>query len=471
MIPRRRSRKQTPNIVEPEIRTIVEMAYNRTMTQMLQAPIEGYEDAIVVPPINANNFELKQTLLNLVQSNQFTGRQDPHNHLRFFNKVTFTFRHLEVPNTTIKLLLFPFSLEEEAQIWLDKEPPRSILTRAVGDEADNSSYFNDCLNTMATRIATIFASLKEHPIVRYRVKGTDRSTGTTFHDTVPEKLASAIYSYISPYKTTIPQFPQTETCELLILDRSVDMVALVIHEWTYDAMCHDLVDFDGNKYTMEVRGKSGGDPEKKEFHLDDNDPVWLEMRHLHIADVLTDGNYNDWAREMTNFLFAKNKTDFVDGTLKKPETSSSEYKSWMRCDAMIKGWLTTTMEKGIRDSVKYANTSSEIWSDLKERFGKESAPRAYELKKKITATRQEGSSKDDKAKPKAAYVETGTSPIPGLNEGQYQEFVKVFRVRVIMLKQNLRPTWQGLRTRSLIGSGKCQWGYISWTCSRREDEP
>nr|GFB87431.1 reverse transcriptase domain-containing protein [Tanacetum cinerariifolium] len=62
------------------------MADNRTMAQMLQAPIEGYEDAIVVPPINANNFELKQTLINLVQSNQFTGRQDPHNHLRFFNK-------------------------------------------------------------------------------------------------------------------------------------------------------------------------------------------------------------------------------------------------------------------------------------------------------------------------------------------------------------------------------------------------
>nr|GEU40620.1 reverse transcriptase domain-containing protein [Tanacetum cinerariifolium] len=36
--------------------------------------------------------------------------------------------HSEVPNTTIKLLLFSFSLEGEAQIWLDKEPPRSILT-------------------------------------------------------------------------------------------------------------------------------------------------------------------------------------------------------------------------------------------------------------------------------------------------------------------------------------------------------
>nr|GEZ19066.1 reverse transcriptase domain-containing protein [Tanacetum cinerariifolium] len=104
------------------------MADNRTMAQILQAPIESYEDAIVVRQINANNFELKQTLINLVQSNQFTGRQDPHNHLRLFNKVTSTFRHPKVPNTTIKLLLFPFSLEGEARIWLDKEPPRSILT-------------------------------------------------------------------------------------------------------------------------------------------------------------------------------------------------------------------------------------------------------------------------------------------------------------------------------------------------------
>nr|GEV22679.1 hypothetical protein [Tanacetum cinerariifolium] len=38
------------------------------------------------------------------------------------------FRHPEVPNTTIKILLFPFSFEGEARIWLDKEPLRSILT-------------------------------------------------------------------------------------------------------------------------------------------------------------------------------------------------------------------------------------------------------------------------------------------------------------------------------------------------------
>ncbi|GKB96601.1 hypothetical protein Tco_0982738, partial [Tanacetum coccineum] len=40
----------------------------RTMAQLLEAPTAGYEDAIVVPEITADNFELKHGLLNLVQN-------------------------------------------------------------------------------------------------------------------------------------------------------------------------------------------------------------------------------------------------------------------------------------------------------------------------------------------------------------------------------------------------------------------
>ncbi|GKE04322.1 hypothetical protein Tco_1396340 [Tanacetum coccineum] len=80
---------------------------------------------------------------------------------------------------------------------------------------------------------------------------------------------------------------------------------------------------------------------------------------------------------MTNFLFSKNKIEFVDGTIKKPEKTSKDYMPWMRVDAMIKGWLTTAMEKNIQNNVKYAGTTLETWSDLNECFGKESAPRAH----------------------------------------------------------------------------------------------
>nr|GFB63410.1 hypothetical protein [Tanacetum cinerariifolium] len=47
------------------------MADNRTMAELLQAPTEGYEDAIVIHEITANNFELKHSLINLAQNKQF----------------------------------------------------------------------------------------------------------------------------------------------------------------------------------------------------------------------------------------------------------------------------------------------------------------------------------------------------------------------------------------------------------------
>ena len=102
---------------------------------------------------------------------------------------------------------------------------------------------------------------------------------TTYHDLLPTKLAAFIWNILTKYKTTIANFPQTETCELLVLDRSVDQVcgyvtrfyakckvcspllnlpsscfqiAPVMHEWTYDAMCHDLLNLEGNKYVHEV---------------------------------------------------------------------------------------------------------------------------------------------------------------------------------------------------------------------------
>nr|GFB69562.1 reverse transcriptase domain-containing protein [Tanacetum cinerariifolium] len=74
----------------------VSMADNQTMAQLLQAPIVGYEDAIVIPEIAATNFELKHGLINLVQNKQFFGhdKEAPHAHIRYFNKITSTMRDL-----------------------------------------------------------------------------------------------------------------------------------------------------------------------------------------------------------------------------------------------------------------------------------------------------------------------------------------------------------------------------------------
>ncbi|GJS71916.1 reverse transcriptase domain-containing protein [Tanacetum coccineum] len=110
-IPRRRNRRRAPNVVEPELRTIVEVApmAERTMEEL---PHE------------------RTNLLQLVQASPFHGfeRENPHTHINNFKRITSTLKFRDVPNDVIKLMMFPYSLEGAARVWYEKEPPNSILT-------------------------------------------------------------------------------------------------------------------------------------------------------------------------------------------------------------------------------------------------------------------------------------------------------------------------------------------------------
>ncbi|GJX83102.1 reverse transcriptase domain-containing protein [Tanacetum coccineum] len=96
--PKRRNRRRSKQRIEPfslEETPVVTMVDQRTMAELLQAPTEGYRDAIVIPAILAEDFELKHGLLNLVISKQFYGfeKEDPHAHIRWFNKIASTIKY------------------------------------------------------------------------------------------------------------------------------------------------------------------------------------------------------------------------------------------------------------------------------------------------------------------------------------------------------------------------------------------
>nr|GEU43116.1 ribonuclease H-like domain-containing protein [Tanacetum cinerariifolium] len=100
------------------------------MEELLQAPMKGYGEAIVIPEINVDHFEIKTNLLELVQANPYHGfeRENSHTHINNFKRITSTLIFRDVPNDVIKLMMFPYSLERAARVWYDKEPPNSILT-------------------------------------------------------------------------------------------------------------------------------------------------------------------------------------------------------------------------------------------------------------------------------------------------------------------------------------------------------
>nr|GEY40082.1 reverse transcriptase domain-containing protein [Tanacetum cinerariifolium] len=126
-IPRRSNRRRIPNIVEPEIRTIEEIVLmaDHTMEELLQAPTEGYGEAIVILNILAENFEIKTNLLQLVQANKLHGfeRDNPHTHISNFKRMTATLKYMDVLNDAIKLMLFSYSLEGAARICFFQNQP------------------------------------------------------------------------------------------------------------------------------------------------------------------------------------------------------------------------------------------------------------------------------------------------------------------------------------------------------------
>ncbi|GJU25805.1 hypothetical protein Tco_1164426 [Tanacetum coccineum] len=93
------------------------------MEELLRAPTEGYGEAIVIPKINADHFEIKTNLLQLVQASPFHGfeRENPHTHINNFKMITSTLKFRDALNDVIKLMMFPYSLEGAARVMFQNQ--------------------------------------------------------------------------------------------------------------------------------------------------------------------------------------------------------------------------------------------------------------------------------------------------------------------------------------------------------------
>jgi len=160
----------------------------------------------------------------------------------------------------------------------------AALEHLFGEPTDGGAQYKATIESIAARLATLFGGLKEFPAIRYR-KARAEGGAVSGRDLVPTQLASALWDRIFRLKQSLPGFPAAETCDLLIVDRSVDPIAPVIHEWTYDAMLHDLIDLqDHNTFKYDVV-TNAGKTESRTAVIDDHDMLWQELRNLHIAEA------------------------------------------------------------------------------------------------------------------------------------------------------------------------------------------
>uniref|UniRef100_A0A8C6VQ92 Syntaxin binding protein 3 n=1 Tax=Naja naja TaxID=35670 RepID=A0A8C6VQ92_NAJNA len=134
---------------------------------------------------------------------------------------------------------------------------------------------DNVMEQIAEQIVTLCATLEENPGVRYKNKPLDNAS----------KLAQLVEKKLENYYKIDErgQVKGKTNSQLLIIDRGFDSVSTVLHELTFQAMAYDLLPIENDTYKYKTDVANG---KEREAILEEDDDLWVKIRHKHIADVL-----------------------------------------------------------------------------------------------------------------------------------------------------------------------------------------
>ncbi|KAJ2850044.1 syntaxin binding protein 1 [Coemansia brasiliensis] len=208
----------------------------------------------------------------------------------------------------------PF-IKAATELYIEYNPIESrVFLTTPSDQPFYALYSPHALDTVgkdldaaADRLLSVVVSLNIRPYIRYYkpsasapyaasqsllLPGSEKAE--TLCPRIAESMAALIQGKLNDYYSHEQSNSEgrenyVDTLDpsvIIVVDRSIDLYAPLLHEFTYQALVHDLVDLErGNKYVYDVE-TSDGQLQTSEAELSEQkDVIWKKCRHRHIGIV------------------------------------------------------------------------------------------------------------------------------------------------------------------------------------------
>ena len=151
---------------------------------------------------------------------------------------------------------------------------------------------------------SVCVSLGEYPTIRYYRPRNPLHEASVLCSHLARFVQDGLDQHAKHHEDFPPPSPRPRGV-LMITDRTMDLFAPVVHEFTYQAMVYDLLPLkEGEKtFYRTVVNQGGPNEEEKDMELGEKDKIWVENRHLHMKDLLEKlvGDFNKFRADNPQF--------------------------------------------------------------------------------------------------------------------------------------------------------------------------
>ena len=142
------------------------------------------------------------------------------------------------------------------------------------------------MDDLAQKIVSVCVSLGEYPSIRYYSPLNPTHEASVLCSHVARFVQLELDQYAKYHEDFPPPSPRPRGV-LVITDRSMDLFAPLVHEFTYQAMVHDILNLrEGDKVFFKTALDQNDKDSAKDIEISEKDNLWVKNRHLHMKDLL-----------------------------------------------------------------------------------------------------------------------------------------------------------------------------------------